>query len=285
MKDELSLRQIFNEIILFFISFRLLIFSITLVGILFAFLYLKFESKYYEVTAIATSGISEFERIPLDKGIYLNQRTAINLINHLDADVRNNDLSLLSKKLDVSEEILSNLKRIEAVEILREEMQEKNREVSTQKFEIKIMTTDNKIIPLLQEGIKYYFQNNNYVRSYYELYQSTISEEIKEINNEIKQLRDLRGVDNSSYDISSINVFSRKKPQEASNEIIDLIQLRTIKITNKELLQPITYIQGFSLVEKATKRNASLFLLQIGIISFLFSVIVAIFKNVSNKLG
>ena len=87
-------------------------------------MYTKFEEKSYELSAIATSGISEFERIPADRGIYLNQRTAINLINQLNIDIYNNDLSLL-EKLNIKKDLLVDLKKIEAVEIMREEQLEK----------------------------------------------------------------------------------------------------------------------------------------------------------------
>ena len=63
MNDELSLRQLFKELILFFINFKTVIVSITLIGLFAGFLYINFEEKSYELSAIATSGISEFERI------------------------------------------------------------------------------------------------------------------------------------------------------------------------------------------------------------------------------
>ena len=66
MNDELSLRQLFKELILFFINFKTVIISITLIGLFFGFLYTSFEEKNYELSAIATSGIQnlkEYQRI------------------------------------------------------------------------------------------------------------------------------------------------------------------------------------------------------------------------------
>ena len=283
MNEELSLRQLFKELILFFINFRTVIVSITLIVLFAGFLYTNFEEKSYELSAIATSGISEFERIPVDRGIYLNQRTAINLINQLNTDIYNNDLSLLAKKLNIEKDLLVDLKKIEAIEIMREEQLDKKRKIATQKFEIKIFTTSNKIITSIEDGLLYYFNNLTYVNDCYNLYKITIQNEINEINNEVQQLRQIRAVENLSFDNSSINLYSRKKPNESSNEIIDLIQLRTLKETNLALLKPLNFVQSFSLPQKETKRDLPLFLLIVSIISFIFSVIVSIFMNVSKN--
>ena len=284
MNEELSLRQLFKELILFFINFKTVIVSITLIGLFVGFLYTNFEEKSYELSAIATSGISEFERIPVDRGIYLNQRTAINLINQLNTDIYNNDLSLLAKKLNIEKDLLVDLKKIEAIEIMREEQLDKKRKIATQKFEIKIYTTSNKIITSIEDGLLYYFNNLTYVNDCYNLYKISTQKEINEINNEVQQLRQIRSVENLSFDNSSINLYSRKKPNESSNEIIDLVQLRTLKETNLALLKPLNFVQSFSLPQKETKRDIPLFLLIVTIISFIFSVIVSIFMNVSKNI-
>ena len=284
MNEELSLRQLFKELILFFINFRTVIMSITLIGLFAGFLYINFEEKSYELSAIATSGISEFERIPVDIGIYLNQRTAINLINQLNTDIYNNDLSLLGKKLNIEKDLLVDLKKIEAIEIMREEQLEKKRKIATQKFEIKIYTTSNKIITSIEDGLVHYFNNLTYVNDCYNLYKITIQKEINEINNEVQQLRQIRSLENLSFDNSSINLYSRKKPNESSNEIIDLIQLRTLKETNLALLKPLNFVQSFSLPQKETKRDIPIFLLIVTIISFILSLIVSIFMNVSKNI-
>ena len=285
MNEELSLRQLFKELILFFINFKTVIVSITLIGLFAGFLYINFEEKSYELSAIATSGISEFERIPTDKGIYLNQRTAINLINQLDTDINNNDLSLLGKKLNIDKDLLVDLKKIEAVEIMREEQLDKKRKIATQKFEIKIFTTSNKIISSIEDGILHYFNNLKYVHDCYNLYKTTIQKEINEINNEVQQLRQIRSLENlASFDNSSINLYSRKKPNESSNQIIDLIQLRTLKETNLALLKPLNFVQSFSLAQKETKKELPIFLLIVTITSFIFSVIVSIFMKVAKNI-
>ena len=90
MKEELSLREIINEIILFFINFRILIISVTLIGTLSVIIFQKVRPAYYSTVAIATSGLSVFERIEDDKEIR-NQRTAINIINGMQLYLEKED--------------------------------------------------------------------------------------------------------------------------------------------------------------------------------------------------
>ena len=66
MKEELSLREIINEVILFFINFRILIISVTLIGTLSVIVFQKFRPSHYSTVAIATSGLSVFERFEGD---------------------------------------------------------------------------------------------------------------------------------------------------------------------------------------------------------------------------
>ena len=61
MKEELSLREIINEVILFFINSRILIISVTLIGTLSVIIFQKVRPSYYSTVAIATSGLSVFE--------------------------------------------------------------------------------------------------------------------------------------------------------------------------------------------------------------------------------
>ena len=101
MKEELSLREIINEVIIFFINFKTLIIVITFVGTLGVIVFQKIRPAYYNTTSIATSGISAFERIEDEKEV-LNQRTAINIINTLHLDVQKEDFIVIAEKLNIS---------------------------------------------------------------------------------------------------------------------------------------------------------------------------------------
>ena len=114
MKEELSLREMINEVILFFINFKKIIVITTIFGALSVILFQKVRPAYYNTTALVTSGISDFERIDNEEG--LNQRVAINLINLLQLDVDKEDYIILSDKMNISLEEASVIKSIKANE-------------------------------------------------------------------------------------------------------------------------------------------------------------------------
>ncbi len=278
MEEELSLRQIINEVILFFIEFRNLIISITFLGAIIVIFFQKVRPDYFETTAIATSGISVFERI--DDKEYLNQRTAINLINNLQLDIKKSDHIIVAKKLNISEKNAVLIKSINAEQIFNKDQDGKDH--NTPKFEITLTVTDNSIIESVQKGLLYYFYNNKYVSDFYNQYKKTNNDEIRAINDEIKALNLLRTDKGFNIDMSSFNLYSQKGITEVQNQIIELMQLKSINSTNLKLLKPLNFVQGFT-VSQVTDRSFLILATLGAFFSFIISVIVGIFINVNNS--
>ena len=281
MKEELSLREVINEVILFFINFKILIVVITLIGFLGAIVFQKVRPAYYSTTAIATSGISEFERISDTKEV-MNQRTAINLINNLQIDVEKEDFSLLAEKLKISEDLAEQLKKIEAIQIYREDQDEKKH--NTPKFKILLSVRDNNIIPVIQNGLISYFTDNKYVANFYVKYQLTNHQEIIAIENEVLELKALRISSDSKVDMSTVSILSKKGINEIQNHIVELIQMNTIINTNQELLKPLSFVQEFSQTQIPERAVGLLGIAAAGI-SFLISILIAIFVNVNQTFN
>ena len=280
MKEELSLREIMNEVILFFINFKILIIAITLVGTLGVVVFQKIRPAYYTTNAIATSGISEFERIS-DTREVMNQRTAINLINNLQIDVEKEDFSLLAEKLKISEDLAKQLKKIEATQIYREDQDGKKH--NTPKFKILLSVRDNSIIPVIQNGLITYFIDNEYVANFYDKYQVTNQQEITAIKNEVKELKELRNSSDSKVDMSTISILSKKGINEVQNNIVELIKMKSIINTNQELLKPLSFVQGFGQTQ-IPERGVLILGSLAFFISFIIAIVVSVFVNVKQKL-
>ena len=276
MKDELSLREVINEVILFFIKFKVLIISITILGTLSVILFQKIKPAFYSTTAIATSGISEFERLRDDKEV-LNQRTAINLINDLQLYLKKEDLVVLAEKLKITKLQAGNLKSIEAEQIYREDQDGKKH--NTPKFTIYLSVKDNSIIPLVQNGLLNYFSSNEYITDYYNKYQLTNQQEISAIEAEVSELQKLRFSTTSKVDMSSTSILSKQGISEVQNQIIELIRRKSINKTNQSLLKPLSFIQGFSKTQMP-EREVMLLGALAAFLSFLLGTLIAIFKNV-----
>ena len=96
MNKEISIEQILTDVVMFFDRNKKLILSITLIAVIGVFLFQKLKPAFYETTAMATSGISEYEGIEIQKDDDVrNQRMAINLINDLQLDVDKEDYKAL----------------------------------------------------------------------------------------------------------------------------------------------------------------------------------------------
>ena len=278
MKEELSLRQVINEVILFFIEFKILIVSLTIFGVLSVVVFQKLKPAYYSANAIATSGISIFERIDGVKS--MNQRTAINLINNLQLDVDKKDFSILASKLNIKKEKASLIKSIKAEQIFFIAADKKKYE--TPKFKINLSVKDNSIFMLVQSGLLDYFNNNEYISNHFTNFQETNNHEISTIENEIYSLQSLRLNQNSKIDMSSFNLYTVEGIDMVQNQIVELTKMRSVSLTVQSLLKPLSFVQGFS-ISQIPEREIFIFASLAGLISFLIAILVAVFVNVIQK--
>jgi len=280
MKEELSLREIMNDVIIFFINFKTLIIVITLFGTLGVIVFQKIRPAYYNTTSIATSGISAFERFEGVKEV-MNQRTAINLVNTLHLDVQKEDFIVLGEKLNISEEKAASIKSISATQIFRKDQDGKD--FNTPKFEILLSVKDNEIIKNVEEGLLHYFNSNQYIHSYYDYFKLTNENEIIAIDSEIESLQKFRLEKGFNIDMSSFNLYSKNGLTEVQNQIVELNQLKSIIATNQMLLKPLSLVQGFT-ISQTPERGVLLLGSLAFVISFIIAIVVAVFVNVKKKL-
>ena len=278
MKEELSLREVINVVILFFIEFKILIVSLTILGVLSVVVFQKTKPAFYSANAIATSGISIFERIEGVKS--MNQRTAINLINNLQLDIDKKDFSILASKLNIDKDKASLIKSIKAEQIFFIAADKKKYE--TPKFRINLSVKDNSIFMLVQSGLLDYFNNNEYISSHFTNFKQTNNHEISTIENEIYFLQSIRLNQNSKIDMSSFNLYTGKEIDMVQNQIVELTKMRSVSVTIQSLLKPLSFVQEFS-ISQIPERAVLIFASLAALISFLIATIVAVFISVSKK--
>jgi len=278
MNKELSLEKLFSDIILFFIRNKFLIISITVIGVISVILFQKFKPAYFSTTAIATSGIAAYERFEDDD--ILNQRTAINMINNLQLDVKKEDYEALSSKLNITTEEASQIKYIEAEQIFREDKDEKKH--NTPKFLVNLLVRDNSLIITIQNGIMSYFNTNDYVGTYSVIYKSTNNAIVNSIDKEISELRELRNQANSTIDLSTNTILSSRDEMDIQNQIVDLTHKKSVIITNNEMLKPLTFVENFTQTT-VEEREVVIWGTAIGFLSFILSIIIAIIREVKQQ--
>ncbi len=247
MTEELNLKEVFTTFVKFNRRNKKLLLIFMILSLVFVVLFQNFKTPYYETKAICMSGISEYERQEQIED--LSQRTAIDLINHLQINIDNKDFNHLSKILGIKDEVAAVIKKIEAEQLYQQDMNEKF--YALNKFEISLITYDNTKILDIQNGLIFYFQNNKFVKDYYESYIESNNNLIKDIEEEIQLLSDIRieGAKNN-LDVSSVNIVSGKDGSVVSNQIILLSNLREELKVNQALLQPLIYVQEFANVDQ-----------------------------------
>jgi len=275
MKEELNIRQIIKDFVHFNIRNKSLIISFVLVGIVSVILFQNMKPSYYETKAICMSGISEYER--LEQLEELSQRTAVDLINHLQINVANKDFNQLSVLLNIKKEFTEKIKKVEAEQLYQQDMNEKY--YALNKFEVRLTVFDNTVIDDIQKGLIYFFNNNKFIKDYHKMYISSNLSLINEIDSEMDNLSTLRieGAKNS-LDLSSVNIISGKDDKTLSNQIISLAQLKEKTKTNNLLLQPLSFVQDFAKTNK-TERDLLLWSILGAFLSYLFSLVFVYIKE------
>jgi hypothetical protein len=275
MTEELNIRQIFSDFINFNIRNGKLILLFVFIGVTLVVLFQKLKPAYYDTQAICMSGISEYER--LEQLEELSQRTAVDLVNYLQINISNKDYNELSALLNVTKDIASKIKFIEAEQLYQQDMNEKF--YALNKFEIKLSVFDNTTIDDIQEGLIFYFNNNNFIKEYHKMYLSSNDRLKDDILNEMNVLSRMRieGARNN-LDLSSVNIISGKDDKTISNQLISLAQLKEEITTNQLLLKPLFFVQDFAKTNK-TERDLLLWIFVGGILSFLIGLLFSFIKE------
>ena len=275
MTEELNIRQIIKDFVHFNIRNKSLIIIFVLVGIVSVILFQNLKPSYYETKAICMSGISEYER--LEQLEELSQRTAVDLINHLQINVANKDFNQLSDLLNIKKEFTEKIKNIEAEQLYQQDMNEKY--YALNKFEVRLTVFDNTVIDDIQKGMVYYFNNNTFINDYHRMYMASNLNLINEIDAEMDNLSTMRieGAKNN-LDLSSVNIISGKDDKTLSNQIISLAQLKEKTKTNNLLLQPLSFVQDFAKTNK-TERDLLLWSILGAFLSYLFSLVFSYIKE------
>ena len=277
MTEELNLSELFSNFVKFISRNSKLLLVFMGVGIISVVGYQKFKTPYYETKAICMSGISEYERQEQIED--LSQRTAIDLINHLQINVDNKDYSALALLLGIDVKVASTIKKIEAEQLYQQDMNEKF--YALNKFEILLITYDKDENKSIKSGLIYYFENNDYISQYYKSYKQSSRTLINDINDEIKVLNQIRVENNmNSFALGSENTISGDD-RKLSNEIIALSHMREEIKTNSELLKPLSFVQNFAKVNQK-EDDILIFGILVALLSFIFGLFVALIQEVKS---
>lgn len=244
--QEESIRDILFSVINFFRNqVKIFVFFLVL-GVAISIIYHNTKKPYYETNAIAISGLYFYEKY--ENQSILDPLLAIEMVNFLAEDVRQKNINELSELLNVPISLVENIKSIEAEGLYR--IDADNRQNPISKFEIKLKVYDRNIVEKVEEGLLFYFTNNTYVKSYYEMYQNRNKAIIDKIDEEITSLMSARSSQLHNADFSSVSITNNKSTSVAQNQIIELYKQKQDHIKEFALLKPLSFVKSFSKPEK-----------------------------------
>ena len=278
MTEELNLSELFSNFVNFVARNSRILIMIVLITVIGVVAFQKLKPTVYETKAICMSGVAEYERQEQIED--LSQRTAIDLVNFLKINIDNEDYQQLSALLGVDIEIANTVKGIDAEQLYQQDMDEKF--YALNKFEVTLILSNNSSIENVQNGLIYYFENNQYIGNYYVTYKRSCKDLINDINQEIKVLNQLRGETlNNSVRFGSSNTITGKD-RRISNEIITLSHMREEIRTNMNLLKPLMFVQDFAKINK--KEDDILIWAILGsFLGFVLGLFIALIKEVKTK--
>tara|TARA_B110000495_G_scaffold142597_1_gene125550 strand:- start:7 stop:840 length:834 start_codon:yes stop_codon:yes gene_type:complete len=269
MTEEINLKQTFTDFVNFISRNKNILFGFIFFGVISVIIYQNIKPSYFETQAICMSGIAEYERI--EQLEELSQRTAVDLINHLQINISNKDYSEISSLLNLTLDESKSIKSIEAEQLYQQDMNEKF--YALNKFEVRLSVFDNNAIESVQSGLINYFNNNGFIKDYHNQYLESNESLIDDIKSEMIVLSTMRmNASSNSLDLSSVNIISGKDDKTISNQIISLAQLKEEIRTNQLLLTPLVFVTDFAKTNK-TERDLLIWSILGGFISLLFGLL------------
>jgi hypothetical protein len=269
MTEEINLKQTFTDFVNFISRNKNILFGFIFFGVISVIIYQNIKPSYFETQAICMSGIAEYERI--EQLEELSQRTAVDLINHLQINISNKDYSEISSLLNLTLDESKSIKTIEAEQLYQQDMNEKF--YALNKFEVRLSVFDNNAIESVQSGLINYFNNNGFIKDYHNQYLESNESLIDDIKSEMSVLSSMRmNASSNSLDLSSVNIISGKDDKTISNQIISLAQLKEEIRTNQLLLTPLVFVTDFAKTNK-TERDLLIWSILGGFISLLFGLL------------
>ncbi len=266
VNNEIDLMTLFIKLFRFIKKNMLFLVILFILGGVLCFAKQMFAKKYYESDAV---------------GLVFNVSTPIvlDLINSVDNYIIDNNVQVLSQKLNISTNAASNIKCIKADTI------EGNR------FRLTVQIYDNNILDSLKHGFVNYINTNEYIKKRVDLKLSQNNLMINKIENQIESLKKLQiqyiGKSNLTNNITTDKTVILNENNisiSLTNKILELYsRIEELKRNN------VLYTDSFQVVEdfvpfKTYKHLDLKIILLWAFISLILGVLIAVVLRINNKI-
>ena len=252
--DDIDLFLLVERAILFFGKYKWVFTIAAIIGLLLGYYFYRIIPPTYKSRMIVHS-------------FTLANQEEIQIVKNWNELLAKKEYKSLARELNCPEEVLKKLKKIKA-----DEIQQVFSQVNPNGFIIDVLVTANLVLPILEKGIVYGFENNHYIRERLEMKKAGLRDLILKTSAEIKKL------DSAKTTLENI-IGGRERP--SSSIIIDgssinrqLIEMNEKLLGFKESLEFTRAVQVLQGLE-AFHRPAGPKLIPWLIIGLLFSLAVA----------
>jgi hypothetical protein len=265
--EDIDLLLLVERAMRFFSRFKWLFITAFLAGIAVGFLLYKSLPRVYKSRMIVHSFV-------------LTNQEEIEIANNWNDLLKRDEHEMLAQAFNCRKDILEKLKSIKAAEI-----QKVFTPTNPNGFSIEVMVTDNSILPELQHGIVYGFENSPYVKERIAFKKANYQDLIDKTTTEISKLDSTKGL---------IENILKGKGKSSSSFIINgsdinrqWLEMNQGLLSLKEELQftnAVQVLQGFSTFREPAGPHLVVWII-VSLVFFLaLAYIYALFKTIREKL-
>jgi len=251
-----------------------------------------FFKKYFWAFVLAavlgvTLGIMSYRKIPVvyqsrliaHSAVLTNQEN-IQIIDTWNSLLKKREYGEVAKAFNCPEQAIRKLKKIQGTEI-----QKVFAATNPNGFYIDVQVTDNSVLPTIQQGIIYGFENGDYVKERVNFKKTRLKEMIDNLHVEIARLDSTsKGLERmmTTHSTSSPGVIV--DGSNISRQLIDLNEKLLFFEEELSFTSGIQVLQGFSKYSKPVSANL-LVLIGLGLVlTFSIAYIVTLIHSVNERL-
>ena len=242
--DEIDLIELLAKVTLGIKNnFRSLVLAFV-IGSLLGLAFYQFVPKVYESNMIIQSDI-------------LTESYGERIAESMDLLIREQNFEILGSRMGISLEKAASIKKIKIESVKQKQTNTTEKENNT--FFITVRTTDNTLLPDLQNGLINYLRNNEFVKvrvrqrqDYYKAMIEKVGQEISSLDSLKKRLFTGKPIYSNSAEMMLVD------PTNIYSKIIELNKEQINYKNGLELVNSIQLVEGFTIYKKPVSPKLSI---------------------------
>ncbi|MCD4794176.1 MAG: hypothetical protein K8R54_13140 [Bacteroidales bacterium] len=271
-KNEIDLIELLIKIYLYLKKYYWVFLIAIVAGFVFAFIKNKYFSKEFESSMIiSVKSDNDYINYNLSEKpkTYKNQREIIEkLINSINSQIISENFTDLSKKLLIPENQLTDIKSIKS------DNNEEDKSELSNIYKIDVVIKDTEILNYFGEGIKYYINNNSFIKKQIKSDSLFLTSVISKIELKIIELDNLqKQILEENFRQSNLAIIGNRSYITESIRLVSLREKLQSELFN---LEKVNIIEEFYIPTKQTGSLIKDLFLSVAIMLFIGFIIISL---------